>query len=204
MKLCLVTDRRRLCGPGVSFEIVRRRLLEQVRWAIESEVDLIQVRERDLEAGDLASLVAEAVTVSRGTRTRIVVNDRVDVALACGADGAHLRHDSVPAAAVRRIAPAGFLLGRSVHSAQDAVAAGPVDYLIAGTVFPTSSKAPSTALLGLDGLAAVVRAVQVPVLAIGGIRPGRLDDVVSTGAAGVAGISLFVDWFDSLQMPSYH
>jgi thiamine-phosphate diphosphorylase len=132
----------------------------------------------------------------------VVVNDRVDVALACGADGVHLRHDSVRVQAVRTIAPHGFLVGRSVHGPAEAEGAGPVDYLIAGTVFPTPSKPAATPTLGLDGLAEVVRTVPIPVLAIGGITRDRLDEVATTGAAGVAGIGLFIEWFDRGEVPS--
>ena len=200
--LCLVTDRRRLCSETVAFEVARRRLIDQAKWAVTSDVDLIQVRERDLETADLARLVSDLVRVTRGSGTRVVVNDRLDVALACGADGVHLRHDSVRAETVRTIAPAGFLVGRSVHGLAEAVGAGPVDYLIAGTVFPTPSKPAAAALLGLDGLAEVVQAVAVPVLAIGGITRERLDEVAATGAAGAAGIGLFIEWFDRLETPS--
>lgn len=200
--LCLVTDRHRLCSGTVAFEAARRRLVDQVKWAITSNVDLVQVRERDLEAADLARLVSDLVRVSRGSGTRVVVNDRVDVALACGADGVHLRHDSVPAGRLRAIAPDGFLIGRSVHGLAEAKGAGPVDYLIAGTVFPTPSKPAQTPLLGLDGLAEIVQVVAVPVLAIGGIGRERLDEVAATGAAGVAGIRLFIDWFDRHETPS--
>jgi thiamine-phosphate pyrophosphorylase len=200
--LCLVTDRHRLCPGTVAFEVACRRLIDQANWAITSKVDLIQVRERDLEAGQLAKLVGELVRVSRGSDTRVVVNDRLDIALACGADGVHLRHDSIPAESVRSIAPAGFLLGRSVHSVAEAEGAGPVDYLIAGTVFPTPSKPAAGPMLGLDGLAEVVQAVDAPVLAIGGMTPERLDEVAAVGAAGAAGIGLFIDWFDRLETPS--
>jgi thiamine-phosphate pyrophosphorylase len=200
--LCLVTDRRRLCSETAAFEVARRRLIDQAKWAVASNVDLIQVRERDLETAELATLVSDLVRVSRGSGTRVVVNDRVDVALACGADGVHLRHDSVRAEAVRAISPGGFLVGRSVHSLAEAEGAGPVDYLIAGTVFPTVSKPSATPMLGLDGLAEVVQAVAVPVLAIGGITRERLDEVAATGAAGAAGIGLFIEWFDRLETPS--
>ena len=200
--LCLVTDRRRLCPETIAFEAARRRLIDQAKWAVTSNVDLIQVRERDLETADLARLVSDLVRVTRGSGTRVVVNDRLDVALACGADGVHLRHDSVRAETVRTIAPAGFLVGRSVHGPAEAEGAGPVDYLIAGTVFPTPSKPAATPILGLDGLADVVQAVAVPVLAIGGITRERLDEVAATGAAGAAGIGLFIEWFDRLETPS--
>jgi thiamine-phosphate diphosphorylase len=199
---CLVTDRHRLCPGAVAFEVARQRLVEHARWAIRSNVDLIQIRERDLEATDLASLVGDLVRLSRGSGTRVVVNDRADIALACGADGAHLRHDSVPAERLRAIVPEGFLIGRSVHKLVEAEGAGPVDYLIAGTVFPTPSKPDPNPLLGLDGLAAIVQAVAVPVLAIGGIGRDQLDEVAATGAAGVAGIRLFIDWFDRRETPS--
>jgi thiamine-phosphate pyrophosphorylase len=200
--LCLVTDRHRLCPATVAFDVARRRLVDQAKWAVTSNVDLIQVRERDLETADLARLVGDIVRVTRGSGTHVVVNDRVDVALACAADGVHLRHDSVRAEAVRTIAPAGFLVGRSVHSLAEAEGAGPVDYLIAGTVFPTPSKPAASPILGLDGLAEVVQAVAVPVLAIGGITRERLDEVAAIGAAGAAGIGLFIEWFDRLEMPS--
>jgi thiamine-phosphate pyrophosphorylase len=200
--LCLVTDRRRLRPESAPFDEARQRLVEQTRWAVTAGVDLIQVRERDLDAARLAALVSELVQVSRGSGTRIVINDRVDVALACGADGVHLRHDSPPAEAVRHIAPSGFLVGRSVQSVAEAVAAGPVDYLIAGTVFPTPSKPVEAATLGLDGLAEIVQAVAVPVLAIGGITREHLDEVAAIGGAGVAGIGLFIEWFDRHETPS--
>lgn len=199
---CLVTSRHQLCSESVTFDVARRRLLEQTKWAIKSHIDFIQVRERDLEAADLATLVGDLVRVSRGSGTRVVVNDRVDVALACGADGVHLRHDSVTAEALRAITPDGFLVGRSVHGLAEAERAGPVDYLIAGTVFPTPSKPAGRPLLGLDGLAEIVQAVAVPVLAIGGVGRAQLDEVAATGAAGVAGIRLFIDWFDRHEAPS--
>ena len=199
---CLVTDRHRLSGETAAFAEARRRLVDQARWAIQSSIDMIQVRERDLEAVDLAALVSDLVRLSRGGGTRVLVNDRLDVALACGADGVHLRHDSVRAEAVRTIVPAGFLVGRSVHGVAEAQEAGPVDYLIAGTVFPTASKPSTVRVLGLDGLAAIVQAVAVPVLAIGGITGDRLDEVAAIGAAGAAGIGLFIDWFDRHETPS--
>lgn len=200
MMLCLVTDRRRL-APDAPFNVARNRLADQIAWAANSSIDLVQVREPDLAAADLAALVSELLEIARGSPTRIVVNDRIDVALACGADGVHLRHDSVPAADVRRITPAGFLIGRSVHGVDDARSAGAVDYLIAGTVFPTIAKPARTTLLGLDGLAEVVQSSGVPVLAIGGVSADRFEGVTGAGAAGVAGIGVFIDWFETRNRP---
>ena len=193
---CLVTDRRRLAGAGGSYDHARRLLLTQLESAVNSGVDFIQVRERDLEASQLAALVQAALSLARGTTSRIVVNDRLDVALSCGADGVHLRADSIPTADARRIVPAGFLIGRSVHGPGEASAAEGCDYVIAGTVFPSRSKAAGAAVLGIEGLRAIVRASRAPVLAIGGVTADRFDEIAAAGAAGVAGIGLFLS-FDS-------
>ena len=196
MTRCLVTDRRRLCPDARSFAEARRSLVDQARRAADAGVDLIQVRERDLEAADLAALVADLMAVTRGGATRVVVNDRIDVALACGADGVHLRGDSVAVEVARRLLPPPFLVGRSVHTSEEARAASGADYLIAGTVFPSASKRTGSAsaeLLGIDGLGAIVSASDVPVLAIGGITSDRIAPVLAAGAAGIAAIGLFID-----------
>jgi thiamine-phosphate pyrophosphorylase len=190
---CLVTDRRRLCGEHAPIVVARRALVALVERACADGVDFVQVRERDLEARDLAALVADVVAAARGSRTRVLVNDRVDVALACGADGVHLRADSMPVPAVRRLAPPPFLVGRSIHSADEARLAVGADYVIAGTVFPTASKPDAHPVLGVAGLAAIVRETAVPVLAIGGITADRVPDVLAAGAAGYAAIGLFID-----------
>jgi thiamine-phosphate pyrophosphorylase len=168
--------------------------MTQARFAIAAGVDVLQVRERDLEARELVELCREIVVAARGSQCRVVVNDRLDIALACGADGVHLRGDSMPSALVREMAPRGFLVGRSVHSVEQAAAAGDVDYLIAGTVWATDSKPDLSdeALLGPRRLAEIVERVSVPVLAIGGVSLARLAAVSASGAAGVAAIGLFM------------
>jgi thiamine-phosphate diphosphorylase len=181
--ICLVTDRRRLPGGD---------LAGQVRDAVDLGIDLIHVRERDLEAGALAATVAALLVITKGTSTRLVVNDRLDIALACRADGVQLRGDSMPVAAARRLARSGFLIGRSVHGVGEALAAADADYLVAGTVFPSASKAAGTPLLGVEGLRAIVRAVDRPVLAIGGVNEARIGEVADAGAAGFAAIGLFL------------
>ncbi len=190
--LCLVTDRRRL--PGVSSEAARlEALLAIIEAAARAGVDLVQIRERDLPARALVAFVRRAVEATRATRARVVVNDRLDVALAAEAAGVHLRGDSPPADRVRAVVPPGFLVGRSVHSEAEAVAVasrGGVDYLIAGTVFPTASKAPGHPTLGLDGLGRIVQRVGVPVLGIGGITLATVASVARAGA-GVAAVGLF-------------
>jgi len=191
--LCLVTDRRRLVAPGAHDRETTRCLLAQARHAAHAGVDLIQVRERDLEAAALAALVTAIVDAVRSTPVRVVVNDRLDVAVACGAHGVHLRADSLPVTAARRLAPPSFLIGRSVHRIEEVKAAAGADYFVAGTVFRSESKPDDHALLGLDGLRAVVRAADAPVLAIGGVTMDRLAAVSAAGAAGVAAIGLFMD-----------
>jgi thiamine-phosphate pyrophosphorylase len=194
--ICLVTDRRRLVPPGAREHDARHCVLAQARHAAEAGVDLIQVRERDLEAAALAALVADIVAATRRTPTRVVVNDRLDVALASGADGVHLRSDSVAVAAARQMSPSGFLIGRSVHRIEDLIGAHGADYLIAGTVFPSASKGGGR-LLGVDGLREIAHASAAPVLAIGGITVERLDAVAAAGAAGFAAIGFFMHGGDA-------
>jgi len=184
--LCLVTDRHRL-GPRAD------AVVQHARAAVEAGIDLIQIRERDLDAAALAALVALIVEAARGSSTRVVVNDRLDVAIAAGANGVHLRADSIPIADARRLAPDGFMVGRSVHTVEEARAARGADYLIAGTVFPSASKPGAAAWLGVDGLRAIAQVAASPVLAIGGATLDRLHELASTGAAGVAAIGMFVE-----------
>jgi thiamine-phosphate pyrophosphorylase len=190
----LVTDRQRLTGDAARQDpdAVRACLLRQARYAVDAGVDYVQVRERNLEAADLADLVGELVACAHDTRTRVIVNDRVDVALTAGAAGVHLRGDSMPVAAVRRLAPAPFIVGRSVHTPAEAAAAADADYLVAGSVWPTPSKPASHAVLGIEGFASIARATRVPVLAIGGITVDRACEVAAAGGAGVAAIGLFM------------
>ena len=128
-----------------------------------------------------------------GTSVRLVVNDRIDVVMATGADGVHLRGDGIPTAAARGLLGNACLIGRSVHSCEGAGRAGPVDYLIAGSVFESVSKPGALTHLGLDGLRAIVaQAAPRPVWAIGGITADRLSAVTRAGAQGMASIGAFI------------
>ena len=139
--LCLVTDRHRLAGRiGCDPSEALSRLPGLVAAAAAAGIDLVQVRERDLEAGALSRLVEACLDAVAGSTTRVVVNDRLDVALAAGAHGVHLRGDSFSIERARRLTPTGFLIGRSVHSAGEAEAAADASYLIFGTVFTSRSK----------------------------------------------------------------
>lgn len=193
MTICLVTDRRRLgaavgAGPAEWVAVLE----EQVRAAITAGIDLVQVREADLEAAEMAALVERLVAAAAATPARILVNDRMDVALAAGAAGVHLKERSFRPDVARSLAPAGFLIGCSIHSAAAAVERRHADYLMAGTVLPTISK-PDSTLLGWEGLAAVVSvAAGTPVLAIGGIDLPSMGLLASSGAAGLAAVGAFI------------
>jgi thiamine-phosphate pyrophosphorylase len=200
--ICLVTDRRRVpAAPGGGRGSTKNsdasdRLVELVASAARAGVDLVQVRERDLDGHDLAHLVERCVRAVDGTRTKVLVNDRADVAVAAGAHGVHLRGDSIAAPKVRSVLPASAIVGRSVHNpreAADATGQGSVDYLIFGTLFETASKDAGQRLSTAAELAEACRvAVGVPVLAIGGMTIERAPLVRRAGAAGVAGIGLFI------------
>ena len=187
--ICMVTARQ-LSSPDAD-----RSLVDRVRMAARSGVHLVQLRQPDYETWALTRLVEQAVDAVRGTRARVLVNDRLDIALAGGAHGVHLRGDSSPASRVRAFAPAGFIVGRSVHSAEEArqvAREGGLDYLIFGTVFSTPSK-PDQPGTGIAPLAEACVAIPLPVLAIGGMSEDRLGVVASSGAAGFAAINLFAD-----------
>jgi thiamine-phosphate diphosphorylase len=198
--IAMVTDRRLYAGTPVGpadRETVERSvaaLATATGAAARAGVDLVQVRERGLEDLSLLALVEGVRDAIAGTGSRLLVNDRVDVALAAGADGAHLPGSAAACARIRSIVPDAFLVGRSVHSVGEATAAaadGSCDYLLFGTVFESRSKAPGHAVAGLDALAEVCAAVPLPVLAVGGITAERVPDIVRAGAAGLAGIGLF-------------
>jgi thiamine-phosphate pyrophosphorylase len=197
--ICLVTDRARYAP---------QTLLPTIAAAARAGIDLIQVRERGLPDPPLLALVRDVKSAIAGTGARVIVNDRVDVALAAGASGVHLPGRGVHCSDVRRITPPGFLVGRSVHSAPEAVAVvgdGGCDYLVFGSLLPSASKPPSHPTAGFAGLAAVCRAVAdataagdvpVPVLAIGGLRAGDAPAAARAGARGLAAIGLFADTED--------
>lgn len=193
MIVCLVTDRRRLVAAlGLAQGDWRDALRAQATAAGKAGVDLLQVREPDLDAGELTGLVRELVSATRSFMTRVVVNDRLDIAVAGGAAGVHLRERSFSCVAARRLSPPGFIVGRSIHGQTPAAAFEQADYLIAGTMFPTVSK-PGADCLGPQGMATIVQvAGGRPVLAIGGIDEHSITTVAASGVSGIAGIGVFV------------
>lgn len=187
--VCLVTDRRRLT-PNAADDEQLRRLGEQVRAAIDAGIDLIQIRERDLDGGRLVEAVGAVTDYAAGTASRVFVNDRADVAAAAGAAGVHLRGDAAPIARWRTAYP-NLLVGKSVHSTGDAAAHSDADYLWFGHVFASTSKrdVPPAGLVALRDCAA---AVSGPVVAIGGVSAANASSCVAAGAAGIAAIGAFI------------
>jgi len=183
-RLCYITDRRAL-EPASLLPVI----LETIR----AGIDLIQIREKDLATPELLRLLQAAAEAARGTATRVVVNDRLDVALAAGAHGVHLGGESMPAGAVRAAVPEGFWVGVSCHSPAEALAAeaSGADYVLLGPIFATKSKLRYGPPLGLGALEQAARSVRIPLLALGGITLERLPHCLEAGATGVAGISIF-------------
>src|SRR6185295_11507577 len=167
--------------------------LDVVTASIAGGCDLIQVREKDLLGGPLLQLVRSIVEAAkpRGARCAVVVNDRLDVALAAKAAGVHLPADGLPTGQVRRHAGKKFLVGRSVHALAEAKQAAKdgADYLFFGPVFATPSKAAFGPPQGPDLLRRIAEAVKIPVWAIGGINPGTAAELRGLPIAGVAAIS---------------
>ena len=150
---------------------------------------MVQLREKDLSARDLFELGTRVQNAIAG-RAKLILNDRVDVALALNADGVQLPEDGMPVADAMRIASPSMLIGRSVHSVSGAVEAQSdgADFLIAGTIFPSPSH-PYGPTQGVDFLRALCREVSVPILAIGGVTTQNVGDVMEAGCSGAAVIS---------------
>jgi len=171
-------------------------ILDQVSSAVASGVQLIQLREKKLTARVLFELTARAAEITRGTLTRLLVNDRADIASGAGADGVHLTTRSLDSKIVRRTFEDGFLIGASTHSVAEATNArdGGADFVVFGPIFPTPSKEEYGLSLGVDRLAEVVSELApFPVLALGGISIDNARECLRAGASGIAGISLFSD-----------
>jgi len=152
-------------------------------------VDMIQIRAKDLCARALAEMVRGAL--ANALQSKVLVNARTDIALACGAHGVHLPADSITPATIRRIAPAGFMIGVSCHTIEELCAAERegADFAVYGPVFPSVTK--SLTPIGIDAFREAVAAVGLPVYALGGVTTANAQTCIDAGATGIAGISLF-------------
>ena len=178
--LCLVTDRRRTASGD---------LVDTVSRAVSGGVGMVQLREKDLPARELLDLARRLREVTVG-KALLIVNDRLDIALLSDADGVQLGEDGLDAASARQLMGPDKLIGRSVHSVAGAIAAERegADFLVLGTIFPTASH-PGAETGGLDRVRAATRAVNIPVLAIGGITSDNALGVMNAGASGIAVIT---------------
>ncbi len=169
---------------------MRGDLIEVVRAALRGGVDRVQIREKDGPARNLYETVLRIIPAAQGTGAGVLVNDRVDVALATGADGVHLAAKSLPPYVARELVGERKVVGVSVHGLDEALHAAweGADYVTFGHVYPTASK-PGLPPRGLRELAEVVESVEVPVLAIGGIDRSNVVEVLRTGASGVCVVS---------------
>ena len=180
-----ITDRRSAGGVEAVVRCARQ--------AMADGVDRIQVREKDLPARELCALVRRVLALPNPHGTEVLVNTRLDVALAAGANGVHLSGDSIAPREVRRIVPAGFRIGVSAHTIAEVRAAGEegADFVVFSPIFPTISKAVYGPPAGIEKLREAASASSIPLLALGGVTRENTADCLSAGAAGVAGISLF-------------
>jgi len=188
--LCWVTDRRQL-PAGRTFDAA-------VAAAIAEGVDWIQIREKDLPTPELLGITRATLARCVGAHVRVLVNDRLDVALAAGAHGVHLGRESLPAREVHQWFRSGMwggklLMGVSCHSVAEVQAAQSdfADYAIFGPVFDTPSKRQFGPALGVAALRQACQSVQIPVLAIGGITREKMPECVEAGAVGMAAVRMF-------------
>ena len=195
-----VTDRQML--PSGSSE----NIFEKIRNATMANADFIQIREKRLSTGELLNLTREAVRIAKqeGGSPRVIVNDRLDVALAAGASGVHLGRESLAADTVigwclAGNAPPNFLVGVSCHSLQEARVAekAGASYAFFGPIFDTPSKRRFGPSQGLALLADICRAVKIQVIAIGGVNESNAADCLKAGASGIAAIRLFQEAQDA-------
>jgi thiamine-phosphate pyrophosphorylase len=211
--LCYVTDRQalRIANPADSLAA----LIQKIEEVVAAGIDWVQIREKDLPARELASLTRRTVAIAakysatRSAPVRVLVNDRLDVAIAEQAGGVHLGETSLPVAEAKRLVESAlrkqaidqsFMIGASCHSIEAAKSAerDGVDYIFFGPIFPTPSKAAFGAAQGVTRLAEVCRAVAVPVVAIGGIDIDNANLCLQAGGASLAAIRLFQDAPDAV------
>lgn len=195
--VCVVTRAR-----GGTGSAERASLISRLASAAAAGASMIQIRERQLDDRAVLEFARELIRATSGTVCLVTINDRTDIAIAAGAAGVHLKSGAVSGFDVRKIAPPGFVVGRSVHSVEEATGAereGGCDYLFFGTVFASTSKPADHPIAGIDLLTEVCARVSLPVVAIGGITPFRARAVAAAGACGAAAIGLFAEARDTAE-----
>ncbi|MGC8491507.1 MAG: thiamine phosphate synthase [Syntrophobacteraceae bacterium] len=184
-RLYLVTDRGLSGG---------RPLEKIVRESVAAGVTAVQLREKDATAREFLKQAFSLVKIASEFHIPLIINDRVDIALACRAQGIHLGQSDMQCALARRIVGDDMLIGVSVSTVEEAVEAEAdgADYLGAGPIFATSTKADALPAIGLDVLRAIRRAVHIPLVGIGGIKHTNAAEVMRAGADGVAVVSAII------------
>jgi thiamine-phosphate pyrophosphorylase len=171
-----------------NYEVASSRFLDLLESAVSAHIPLVQIREKQLSARLLFALTKRAAVIARDSRTKILVNDRADIALAARADGVHLTSQSVLPEMIRKYFPAEFIIGVSTHSLDEIESAATegADFAVFGPVFESPGK---TSMLGLNALQKAVDKVgDFPVLALGGINESNYKQVLECGGAGFAAI----------------
>ncbi|MBX3292992.1 MAG: thiamine phosphate synthase [Acidobacteria bacterium] len=192
-KIYPITDRRLSGMPHA----------ELIRQLARGGASLIQVREKGLPSGEFLAMARDAVAAGRESDVKIIINDRVDIAMMSGAAGVHLGQNDLPPEAAREILGDAAIIGYSTHSVEQAAAAAkmPIDYIAIGPIYPTDTKEDTEPVIGIEGIAAVRAAIgSIPLVAIGGISNSRISGVLAAGADSVAMISAL--YGDNSDIPS--
>ncbi|MDR1950525.1 MAG: thiamine phosphate synthase [Spirochaetaceae bacterium] len=168
-----------------------RPITEAVEAAIAGGVTMVQLREKDASTGEFYRIAREVLAVTRPFHVPLVINDRLDIALAIGAEGLHMGQSDLPLPAARRLAGKDMFIGLSASTVEEALRAQAegADYLGVGAVYPTGSKADAGEVISLQGLAEIRAAVKIPVVGRGGVNAGNAAEVMAAGADGIALIS---------------
>jgi thiamine-phosphate pyrophosphorylase len=183
--LYLITDRKQVRGGSLN---------RAVEAALEGGVKAVQLREKDLSSRSLYTAAREMRELTARFGARLFINDRVDIALAVGADGVHLGGESMPVAAARKLLGTEKLIGVSCHDRSSALTAQQdgADFITFGPVYPTPSKASYGAPVGVTKLAETTKELRIPVFALGGINPANVGEVIACGAHGIGLISAII------------
>jgi len=180
--LCLVADAEAAKG---------RSIISIIEKAVDAGVNLVQLRAKNLETRDFLALALQTSKVLDAKKTPLIINDRVDIAQACGASGVHLGQKDLPLPVARKILGKNKKIGFTVNTLREALAAeaGGADYLGVGPVFSTPTKKEPRPVLGLPGLKAIREKIKIPILAIGGINTSNARQVMECGVEGIAVVS---------------
>lgn len=200
--ICLITEGK---ATTESFAEEKKKILNLIKIAAAAKISLVQIREKNLPARLVFQLVSEAAKIARRNDTKILVNDRADIALAAGADGVHLTARSLAVEIVRRNFPPDFIVGASVHHLEEAELAArqAADFVTFSPIFPTPGKEKYGAPQGLEKLREICERLKpFPIIALGGIGENNYKSVLENGASGFAAIRFLNDAENLRKLPA--